>query len=90
MNGREAAAYVAKRLRETRQSLGLSLNDVCSLSDNRWHTSTVASYERGDRHPPLYQLWDLLTLYGHDLRDLLPPPGFELSSSSAPDESGQH
>jgi transcriptional regulator with XRE-family HTH domain len=51
-------------LRAIRHAHGLSLQRLEEKSDGRWKAVVVGSYERGNRHPTVDQVRDLLAWYG--------------------------
>lgn len=73
---------VGHRLREVRLALGLTLEGATATSRQEIKTSTLGSYERGDRTITVSRLYALAELYGVPVHDLLP----ERVSDPAADE----
>jgi transcriptional regulator with XRE-family HTH domain len=71
---KDVADAVGDKLREVRQTLGLSLAAVESKSDGRWKAVVVGSYERGDRNITVARLVELAGWYGVAPAELLPAP----------------
>ncbi len=63
---------VGQRLREVRLALGLTLEGATAASRRAIKTSTLGSYERGDRTITVSRLYALAELYGVPVHDLLP------------------
>ena len=63
---------VGQRLREVRLALGLTLEGATAASRQEIKTSTLGSYERGDRTITVSRLYSLAELYGVPVHDLLP------------------
>jgi transcriptional regulator with XRE-family HTH domain len=61
------------RLRNIRNSAGLSLCDVTARSGGEIRPSTLSAYERGDRALSVLRLTRLADIYGVSVIDLLEP-----------------
>ncbi|MGH8867107.1 MAG: helix-turn-helix domain-containing protein [Actinomycetes bacterium] len=57
---------IGERLRQVRNDLGWSLQDVAVKSAGRWNPVVVGSYERADRNPRASTVILLAELYGAD------------------------
>jgi transcriptional regulator with XRE-family HTH domain len=64
MDDDRLTALVGDVLREVRTGRGLSLRQVTVRSGGRFKPSSVASYERGERHISLERLFALAEVYG--------------------------
>lgn len=67
---------ICRQLRRIREGLGLSLARVEDLTDRRWRSVVIGSYERGDRQPTVRAVRELLNWYGYTLTitKATPPP----------------
>jgi transcriptional regulator with XRE-family HTH domain len=68
----EYQAAFGRRLREVRNSQGLSLADVEAKSGGRWKAVVVGSYERGSRSVTVAKAAELAGFYGVTIVSLLP------------------
>lgn len=71
--GMDAQRALGARLRDIRQSLGLSLAGVETLSSGEWKAVVVGSYERADRAITVVRLFELAALYQVPPWELLKP-----------------
>lgn len=65
----DAAAILGERLREQRLKLGLTLEDLASLSEMHW--TSVGKIERGQVHPNVETLVRLATALNADPGDFV-------------------
>jgi hypothetical protein len=68
----DMARTYGRQLRAIRHGKGWSLSGVEAKSGGRWKAVVVGSYERGDRHPSVTQVAELLAFYGHRFEVLGP------------------
>jgi transcriptional regulator with XRE-family HTH domain len=64
MNRKEYNLRLGKRLRKVRKLKGLSLAEVEQLSNGKWKSVVIGSYERGDRSITAVRLVELARFYG--------------------------
>jgi transcriptional regulator with XRE-family HTH domain len=67
-----ATVALGRRLRDLRQSLGLTLFDVQQQTNNSFKTSALGAYERGERQLTIARLAELAQVYGASAAELLP------------------
>jgi transcriptional regulator with XRE-family HTH domain len=58
------AELVGEKLRRIRQERGMSLQEVCALSEGSFVVSTLSAYERGKRSLSLERVCELASIYG--------------------------
>lgn len=63
---------ICLRLRQIREEQGWTLAQVEERSHGMWRAAVVASYERGDRTPPVTKVRGVLEFYGFTLAAMGP------------------
>ena len=83
---RDYQRRLGTRLRAIRQQQGLTLQQVEELSQGKWKSVVVGSYERGDRAVSVAKLAELAEFYNVPVSELLPkedlPPSLTTGWSS--------
>jgi transcriptional regulator with XRE-family HTH domain len=69
---RDYQRRLGARLRAIRQQQGLTLQQVEELSQGKWKSVVVGSYERGDRAVSVAKLAELADFYNVPVSELLP------------------
>lgn len=78
------------RLREIRESYGMSVHDVEVLSDGEIRRSTLSAYERGDRALSVARLTRLAEIYGVPVTDVLAPKVIDLRDGAEAEDREPH
>jgi transcriptional regulator with XRE-family HTH domain len=85
MDDRRLTALVGDVLREVRTGRGLSLRQVTVRSGGQFKPSSVASYERGERHISLERLFALAEVYGVAPERIVAAVAYRLEHEGADD-----
>lgn len=85
MDDHRLTAVVGDVLREVRTGRGLSLRQVTVRSGGEFKPSSVASYERGERHISVERLFALAEVYGVAPERIVATIAYRLEHDAADD-----
>jgi transcriptional regulator with XRE-family HTH domain len=85
MDDQRLTALLGDVLREVRTGRGLSLRQVTVRSGGHFKPSSVASYERGERHISLERLFALAEVYGVAPERIVAAVAYRLEHEGADD-----